>query len=134
MCRSRISSAGPRSSSSPSTRIRRSGAFGNGRRASAGTGCSSPSVEPVARRKAHPDALQERLGYSFQDPELLLRALTHVSAPNGTEASYQRLEFLGDRVLGLAIADMLYAAYPAAPEGELSRRLAELVRRETCAE
>jgi ribonuclease-3 len=88
----------------------------------------------VARRKISPDELQERLGYSFQNPDLLTRALTHVSAPNGTEASYQRLEFLGDRVLGLAIADMLYEAYPAAPEGELSRRLAELVRRESCAE
>jgi len=88
----------------------------------------------VARRKVHPDELQERLGYPFRNPELLLRALTHVSAPNGGEGSYQRLEFLGDRVLGLAIAEMLYAAYPDASEGELSRRLAELVRRETCAE
>ena len=88
----------------------------------------------MARRKVRPDELQERLGHTFSDPDLLLRALTHVSAPQGAEASYQRLEFLGDRVLGLAIADMLYEAYPAAPEGELSRRLAELVRRETCAE
>ena len=48
--------------------------------------------------------------------------------------SYQRLEFLGDRVLGLAIAELLYRTFPGAPEGELSRRLAELVRRESCAE
>jgi len=61
----------------------------------------------VARRKVHPDELQERLGYPFRNPELLLRALTHVSAPNGGEGSYQRLEFLGDRVLGLVIAEML---------------------------
>jgi ribonuclease-3 len=88
----------------------------------------------VARRKVHPGELQERLGYAFRDPDLLVRALTHVSAPQGGEGSYQRLEFLGDRVLGLAVAEMLYAAFPEAPEGELSRRLSELVRRETCAE
>ncbi len=88
----------------------------------------------MARRKVQPDDLQRRLGYDFQDPALLIRALTHVSAPKASEGSYQRLEFLGDRVLGLTIAEMLYAAYPEAPEGELSRRLSELVRRETCAE
>ena len=48
--------------------------------------------------------------------------------------SYQRLEFLGDRVLGLAVSDMLYEAFPEAEEGELSRRLADLVRKETCAD
>ena len=48
--------------------------------------------------------------------------------------SYQRLEFLGDHVLGLVISDMLYRAFPKANEGELSRRLADLVRKETCAE
>ena len=88
----------------------------------------------MARRKAEPHDLEERLGYAFRDRDLVVRALTHVSAPKAAEGSYQRLEFLGDRVLGLAIAEMLYAAYPEAPEGELSRRLSELVRRETCAE
>lgn len=88
----------------------------------------------MPRRKLDPNELHERLGHSFRNPHLLLRALTHVSAPRANEGSYQRLEFLGDRVLGLAIAEMLYEAYPEAPEGELSRRLAELVRRETCAE
>nr|WP_205800206.1 ribonuclease III [Microvirga terricola] len=80
------------------------------------------------------DALLDKLGYRFEKPELLERALTHVSAPGAGGQSYQRLEFLGDRVLGLSIAEMLYAAFSDAPEGELSRRLAELVRRETCAE
>jgi ribonuclease-3 len=88
----------------------------------------------VARRKVDLNELEKRLGHAFRNPELLRRALTHVSAPNLSEGSYQRLEFLGDRVLGLAVAEMLYAAFPEAPEGELSRRLAELVRRETCAE
>jgi ribonuclease-3 len=89
----------------------------------------------VARRKAAIADLEERLGYAFTDPDLLERALTHVSAPNaGPSQSYQRLEFLGDRVLGLAVADLLVAAFPAASEGELSRRLSELVRWESCAE
>jgi len=48
--------------------------------------------------------------------------------------SYQRLEFLGDHVLGLIISDMLYRAYPRADEGELSKRLADLVRKESCAD
>nr|WP_210330946.1 ribonuclease III [Microvirga terrestris] len=75
-----------------------------------------------------------KLGYRFEIPQLLDEALTHVSAPKADGQSYQRLEFLGDRVLGLAIADLLFRTFPGAPEGELSRRLAELVRRESCAE
>lgn len=77
--------------------------------------------------------LEEGLGYRFLDRQLLERALTHVSVVDRRQDSFQRLEFLGDRVLGLAVANMLYAAFPQAPEGELSRRLAQLVRRETCA-
>ncbi|MGO4570964.1 ribonuclease III [Microvirga sp. 2TAF3] len=88
----------------------------------------------MARRTSHPEKLQDKLGYSFERSELLVEALTHVSAPGAGGQSYQRLEFLGDRVLGLVIAEMLYAVFPRAPEGELSRRLAELVRRESCAE
>ncbi|WP_293862087.1 ribonuclease III [uncultured Alsobacter sp.] len=81
--------------------------------------------------------LEAAVGHVFADRTLLERALTHISALPGTPADgphYQRFEFLGDRVLGLVIADMLFRAYPAATEGELSRRLAHLVRRETCAE
>jgi ribonuclease-3 len=83
--------------------------------------------------------LQERIGHFFADPELLARALTHVSALPAAQAqrrvdSYQRLEFLGDRVLGLAVSEMLFQQFPHADEGELSRRLAALVRKETCAE
>ncbi|MFN3892464.1 MAG: ribonuclease III [Beijerinckiaceae bacterium] len=90
-------------------------------------------------RKSRPDLgeLERRLGHAFKDRKLLERALTHVSAIAAKGArvdSYQRLEFLGDRVLGLAVSDMLHASFPKAAEGELSRRLAELVRKETCAE
>jgi ribonuclease-3 len=79
------------------------------------------------------DGLADILGYQFKDTGLLDLALTHASATIGSD-TYQRLEFLGDRVLGLVIADVLFAEFPNADEGELSRRLAALVRRETCAD
>jgi ribonuclease-3 len=81
-------------------------------------------------------ALEERICYQFVDKASLERALTHISALSGGNRanSYQRLEFLGDHVLGLVISEMLYHAFPKANEGELSRRLADLVRKETCAE
>ena len=89
------------------------------------------------RAKAELSTLEARLGHVFADAGLAARALTHVSSPTtsarGRAQSYQRLEFLGDRVLGVAVAEMLYEAYPQASEGELSMRLAKLVRRETCA-
>ena len=78
--------------------------------------------------------LERRIGHAFTNRELILTALTHASAASPARANYQRLEFLGDRVLGLIVTEMLLEAYPKAPEGELSRRLAELVRKETCAE
>ncbi|TCT11508.1 RNAse III [Tepidamorphus gemmatus] len=78
--------------------------------------------------------LEAKLGYTFSDGSLLATALTHASAVAGTSRpSYQRLEFLGDHVLGLVMAHMLYERFPDADEGEMSRRLAALVRRETCA-
>lgn len=90
----------------------------------------------MSRTAPNFDKLQFRLGYRFADPDLLTRALTHSSAISPAkriERSYQRLEFLGDRVLGLVVADMLYRRYPKANEGELSRTLNTLVRKETCA-
>lgn len=91
----------------------------------------------AARRKTDLANLEETLGYAFADRDHLERALTHISALAGTPANgphYQRLEFLGDRVLGLVVADLLYRQFPDATEGELSRRIGHLVRRETCAE
>jgi ribonuclease-3 len=91
----------------------------------------------MTRQDRSDTVLQERLGYQFSDPALLDQALTHVSAVNGSASDgihYQRLEFLGDRVLGLIIADLLYKSFPHESEGNLSRRLGALVRRETCAE
>ena len=70
-------------------------------------------------------------GVEADDNDLFIRALTHGSTG---EADYQRLEFLGDRVLGLMIADMLYDRFPDEPEGRLSHRLNSLVAGVTCAE
>ena len=74
---------------------------------------------------------RDRLGHAPNDPALFERALTHSST--GPD-SYERLEFLGDRVLGLVVARALYDRYPDEPEGQLSRRYNALVARETCAE
>lgn len=80
-------------------------------------------------------SFQTHLGYSFNDPSLLRLALTHSSirAAHPELGDNERLEFLGDRVLGLAIAELLIGNFPDAPEGELARRLNRLVRMETCA-
>ncbi|MEL6060601.1 MULTISPECIES: ribonuclease III [unclassified Methylobacterium] len=98
---------------------------------------AQPRTSARTRRAHKPrpplGVLEARIGHSFADQSLLTRALTHTSKAAGRGGSYQRLEFLGDRVLGLAVADRLYAAFPEADEGDLSRRLAALVRRETCA-
>jgi len=96
---------------------------------------AGPLTASLKAAKAEVADLEARLGHSFADPRLIERALTHLSAPEAVGVnSYQRLEFLGDRVLGLVVSEMLYEAFPKAPEGDLSVRLARLVRRETCAE
>src|SRR6476646_12106697 len=78
--------------------------------------------------------LETKLGYRFKNPELLERALTHASVRGGKVARFdnERLEFIGDRVLGLAIAEALNGQYPDASEGELARRYNRLVRGEAC--
>jgi ribonuclease-3 len=75
--------------------------------------------------------LETRLGHVFKDTALLARALTHSSA--SASASNERLEFLGDRVLGLIVAEMLAANFPHDAEGSLTVKLHALVRREACA-
>ena len=79
--------------------------------------------------------LQRRLGHKFRDQALLRQALTHASARGGDHAlDNERLEFLGDRVLGLGIAELLCQTHPKAPEGDLARRYNRLVQRGACAE
>ncbi len=75
-----------------------------------------------------------RLGHDFARPELLRRALTHPSMSTPVRPDNQRLEFLGDRVLGLVMAEALLAADAAASEGRLAPRFNALVRKETCAD
>lgn len=80
------------------------------------------------------EALQQTLGYRFCDQALLTLALTHRSlVREGHASSNQRLEFLGDAVLGLAIAELVYELYPAEAEGDLSKRLVSLVNGEQLA-
>jgi len=79
-------------------------------------------------------AFAKRLGHDFARPDLLIRALTHSSLGGTTREDNQRLEFLGDRVLGLVIADALLAADRGAEEGQIAPRFNALVRKETCAE
>jgi ribonuclease III len=97
----------------------------------------TPRSSAKERRRRELAALEQRIGYRFKDPALLEQALTHISALSGARnraASYQRLEFLGDHVLGLVVSDMLFHAFAKADEGEMSRRLADLVRKEACAD
>ncbi len=79
-------------------------------------------------------AFQGRLGHRFQQPELLVQAVTHASLSSMTRPDNQRLEFLGDRVLGLAMAEALLAADMSAAEGQLAPRFNALVRKEACAD
>jgi ribonuclease-3 len=106
----------------------------------AGAASEAKPAKKSARKpsaKAAAKDIEQRIGHSFADPSLLTTALTHVSAlksARNREGSYQRLEFLGDHVLGLIVSNMLFRAFPKADEGEMSKRLADLVRREACAD
>ncbi len=79
-------------------------------------------------------ALEDILGHRFGDRSLVQRALTHGSHASASKGTYERLEFLGDRVLGLVIAEVLWRRFPKEDEGLLSRRLVDLVRKETLAQ
>lgn len=86
------------------------------------------------RRSGKLKALEEALGHDFERPELLEQALTHRSAVRArgkVSEGYERLEFLGDRVLGLLVAELLVNRFPREQEGELTRRHTALVRRDT---
>lgn len=80
------------------------------------------------------ETLQQILKYNFKDVGLLHKAITHGSVNSHVDANYERLEFLGDRVLGVAVASLLYRLFPSEPEGNLSQRFMGLVCKETVAE
>ena len=78
--------------------------------------------------------IEEKLGYTFHNPKLLRQALTHASFTADIHENYERLEFLGDRILGVTIAEMLCCAFPNEPEGNLSQRFVGLVCKDAVAE
>jgi ribonuclease-3 len=101
-----------------------SGNFGNGPGPFATSGSSSLSNNKSS------DDLTAALGHAFRDAGLLQRALTHSSTG---KADNEQLEFLGDRVLGFVVAEMLVTQFPSEREGDLALKLNALVRMETCA-
>ncbi|MCA0273445.1 MAG: ribonuclease III [Proteobacteria bacterium] len=86
------------------------------------------------RLAADLQAFSARLGHDFARPDLLIRAVTHASIATPQRPDNQRLEFLGDRVLGLVISETLLGADKGASEGLLAPRFNALVRKETCAD
>jgi ribonuclease III len=87
---------------------------------------------------SNPDALREAaeatIGYSFQDASLLMRALTHASVAEQRLDSNERMEFLGDSVLGLIVSERIYHRYPDLLEGEMTKIKSTAVSRQTCAQ
>ena len=81
----------------------------------------------------HHKNLEINIGYKFRDRNLLLDAIKKNNKNDQSKNSFERLEFLGDRVLSLIVSDLLLERFPSANEGELSRRLVGLIRRETLA-
>jgi ribonuclease-3 len=91
-------------------------------------------MESTDRSLAAAKGLAPVFAHEFRNRSLLREALTHGSAANRKVPNYERLEFLGDRVLSLVVAEMLFRAFPEEDEGQLARRYASLVRQESLAE
>jgi ribonuclease-3 len=91
------------------------------------------SRERSSRERAILEECQEAIGYRFRKPELLRAALTHTSGANTRAASNERLEFLGDSVLGLVTCEQLYARFPDYQEGDMTKVKSVVVSRKTCA-
>src|SRR5687767_9567083 len=79
------------------------------------------------------DECQEAIGYKFHKPELLRAALTHTSGADTRLSSNERLEFLGDAVLGLVVCEQLFLLFPEYQEGDLTKVKSAVVSRRTCA-
>jgi ribonuclease-3 len=93
-----------------------------------------PQELTASRERAILDECQEAIGYKFKRPELLRAALTHTSGANTRAASNERLEFLGDSVLGLVTCEQLYLRFPDYQEGDLTKVKSVVVSRKTCAQ
>ncbi len=81
----------------------------------------------------HLEKCERRLGYTFNDKSLLVAALTHASGAHHRLASNERLEFLGDAILGAVVCEILYHQYPDYLEGDLTKVKSVVVSRQTCA-
>ena len=92
-----------------------------------------PNAVKVTRERAVLEQCQIAIGYRFHKPELLRAALTHTSGANSRAASNERLEFLGDSVLGLVTCEQLFARFPDYQEGDLTKVKSVVVSRKTCA-
>ena len=90
-------------------------------------------MKPLSLSDEERGRLETIIGHVFSEKQWLDRALTHASVGLAKDANYERLEFLGDRVLGLCVAELLFTTFRSAPEGELSVRLNQLVSAESCA-
>src|SRR6187431_102364 len=94
-----------------------------------------PSDTPSGgRERAILEECQDAIGYRFLKPELLRSALTHTSSANTRAASNERLEFLGDSVLGLVTCEQLYSRFPDFQEGDMTKVKSVVVSRKTCAQ
>jgi len=94
---------------------------------------ASPVVDLSPERRQALEECQERLGYEFLNPNFLVAALTHASSAGSRVTSNERLEFLGDSVLGLVVCEHLYTTHPELLEGELTKIKSVVVSRLTCA-
>ena len=90
-----------------------------------------PKMDP--EQLAHLAACEERIGYTFSDKNTLRAALTHASGAQHRLASNERLEFLGDAILGAVVCEMLFHQYPEYLEGDLTKIKSSVVSRQTCA-
>src|SRR6516162_5823245 len=88
---------------------------------------SAPSLQALLQ------GCEERIGYSFRDKQILRAALTHASGAEHRLASNERLEFLGDAILGYVVCEMLFHQFPQYLEGELTKVKSVVVSRQTCA-
>jgi len=88
----------------------------------------------LSREQSILERCQESIGYRFQRPELLRAALTHTSSAHTRQASNERMEFLGDSVLGLVTCEQLYGRFPEFQEGDLTKVKSVVVSRKTCAD
>src|SRR6266704_1683933 len=87
----------------------------------------------ISREAEVLEECQKAIGYHFKQPELLRSALTHASGANTRLASNERMEFLGDAILGVVTCDQLYHRFPEYQEGDLTKIKSVVVSRRTCA-